>query len=72
MPLKRGSDGSLGVESTVNVNVKNYGNNNVDVQQDGNDINVIIGQVAKSIITGGSVGQAMQQSYGVSRAGGAY
>jgi lambda family phage tail tape measure protein len=61
MPLRRGSDGRLGVAASggggsggsvaVNVNVKNFGNDNVSVEQKKNsnggmDIDLIVGQSA--------------------------
>ncbi len=71
MPLSRTSSGDLGVKSTppiVNVNVQNYGNDNVKVEQSGDNIHVIISQIASSISRGsGDVGIAMVSRYGVSK-----
>ena len=72
LPLSRGSNGNLGVESTVNVNVQNNNNSQVEVQQQGNDITIILGQVAKDIASGGRISRAMESSFGVSRAARAY
>ncbi len=71
MPLSRTSSGDLGVKSTppiVNVNVQNYGNDNVKVEQSGDNIQVIISQIASSISRGtGDVGKAMESRYGLSK-----
>jgi phage-related minor tail protein len=72
LPLSRGSNGNLGVESTVNVNVTNNTPATVDVQQQGNDIQIVIGQVASDIASGGEISRALESSFGVSRAGVAY
>jgi len=51
MPLTR-VGGDLGVkveQSPVNVTVQNYGSDEVQVQQDGNDINILIQQIEKGI-----------------------
>lgn len=69
MPLSRTSSGDLGVKATapvVNVNVQNYGNDEVKVEQSGNDIQVIISQIASSISRGtGDVGKAIEGRYGL-------
>lgn len=69
MPLKRTASGDLGVKSTppvVNVNVQNYGNDNVQVEQRGDNIEVIISQIASSISRGtGDVGKAIEGRYGL-------
>ena len=44
----------------------------VAVEQNGADINIIIGQVAKNILQGGSIGKSIENNYGLSRAGGSY
>jgi len=72
LPLSRGTNGNLGVEATVNVNVQNNNGSKVDVVQDGNDIKIIIGQVAKDISSGGTISAAMERAFGVSRASRAY
>ena len=68
-PLFRDSKGDMGVKSTapvVNVSVENYGNDNVDVQQDAEgNINIVIAKVVDSINRSGVVGQAIQSRYGI-------
>ncbi len=54
------------------MNVQNYGNDNVRVEQNGTDIDIIIGSVANDIMQGGRVAKSIQRTYGSSRAGGAY
>lgn len=52
--------------TTVNVNVQNYGNDNVEVKQNGNDIQVIISQIASGISRGtGDIGKALEGRYGL-------
>lgn len=69
MPLSRTSSGDLGVKSTppvVNVNVQNYGNDNVKIEQSGDNIQVIISQIASSISRGtGDIGTAIESRYGI-------
>lgn len=68
-PLKRDSKGNMGVGAiapVVNVNVQNYGNDNVKVEQNGDNIQVIISQIASSISRGtGDVGKAIESRYGI-------
>jgi phage-related minor tail protein len=79
MPLRRGRDGRLGVESqapVVNVNVVNNAGAQVRTEQNGNDITIYIEQVkaaiARDIRAGaGAVTAAMQGTYGLNRAAGA-
>lgn len=53
--------------STV-INVNNYGNDNVDVQQNENSIDIIISQIANGISRGtGAVGTAIEQRYSLSK-----
>ena len=69
MPLKRTASGNLGVEATVppvTVNVNNYGSDNVEVEQEGDQINVIISKIASDITRGtGNIGQSMEARYGL-------
>ena len=71
MPLSRTSGGDLGVKmegggTNVNVNVQNYGNDEVKVEQNGDNINVIISQIANSIQRGtGDIGSAIEGRYGI-------
>lgn len=52
--------------TNVNVNVMNYGNDNVRVEQKGDNINIIISQIASSIQRGtGDIGKAIEGRYGV-------
>lgn len=54
--------------TSVSVNVQNYGNDNVDVQQNGDDINIIISQIASGISRGTSdVGDAIQGRFGLKK-----
>ncbi|HET9819654.1 MAG TPA: phage tail tape measure protein [Rhodanobacteraceae bacterium] len=81
MPLSRGSDGKLGVKaqgSNVTVIVENHSDSKAEVSQskdsNGNDIlKVMIGaavnEVNKQIGRGGSTGQVIQQTFGLSRRG---
>lgn len=74
LPLERTLNGDLGVKSSpVNVEVNNYGNDNVEVRREGDEIKIIIAAVANDILKGGGeVSRSLQQSYGLSRAGTAY
>ena len=67
MPLARGSDGKLGVKgggTTVNVNVHNESNSEVEVNQNGDDIEVrILATVAQDIAKGGRTFRAMNQRF---------
>jgi len=69
MPLTRTSSGNLGVEaqvSPVQVNVNNYGSDEVSVQQDeAGKIDIIISKVVSDITRGGSIGSAIEGRYGV-------
>lgn len=66
-PLKRDSSGNMGVGAVapvVNVNVQNYGNDKVQVQQNGNNIDVIISQISAQIERGtGSIGKSLENRY---------
>jgi hypothetical protein len=70
-PLKRDSQGNMGVGAVapnVNVNVQNYGNDSIEVRQQGDDINIIIAQVANGISRGtGPVGDAIQSRFGLKK-----
>lgn len=72
VPLTRTSGGDLGVKATapvVNVNVQNYGNDKVQVQQSGDNINVVISQIASQIQRGtGDIGSAIESRYGLRKA----
>lgn len=71
MPLSRNSSGELGVKSEVNVNVTNNAGAQVDVRQDGNDIEIVINRVAADIMRGGTrMARAFENTYGMSRARG--
>ena len=69
MPLTRTSGGDLGVKmegggTTVNVNVQNYGNDNVSVEQTGDSVNIIIAEIASTINRGTSpIGDAIENRY---------
>lgn len=69
MPLTRTSNGDLGITaktSPINIIINNYGNDNVEVQQNGNDMEIIISQIASSIQRGtGDVGSAIESRYGL-------
>ncbi len=71
-PLKRDAKGNMGVGAiapVVNVSVQNYGNDNVKVEQSGDNIQVIISQIASSISRGtGDVGKAIESRYGIRKA----
>jgi len=74
MPLKRGTDGRLGVEGGgVNVNVYNNASGvSARVEQDGNDISVIIEQVRKQLTndikSGGNMfANSLAGTYGLNR-----
>lgn len=72
MPLERGSGGDLGVKANVSVNVKNYAGADVQVQQSGNDIDIIVQRVSQDIARGGTaISRTLERTYGVSRARGA-
>jgi len=74
-PLGAGSMNNLQSQGAggVNVNVQNYGNDNVAVQQSGSDIEIIIGRIANDVLRGGSnINRAFEGRYGVSPSGGAY
>ncbi len=70
MPITR-INGDMGVKVTqapVNVNIKNYGNDNVNVQQDeAGQIDIVISKVIDSINRGGGVGNAISSRYGLAR-----
>ncbi len=67
LPLTRTSSGNLGVEATtapVTVNVNNYGEDKVEVNQSGDQINIIISKIASDITRGvGSIGQSLESRY---------
>lgn len=71
MPLTRTSNGDLGItakQSPVNINVNNYGNDNVDVQQNGDTIDIIISQIANGITRGtNAVGTAIENRYSLQK-----
>lgn len=71
MPLKRDAAGDLGIKMSVNVN--NYSNESVSVQQEGGDLNITIGAMAGQIMKGGNpLSRAIESTYGISRARSAY
>lgn len=75
LPLSRGSSGNLGVEASVNVNVKNYAAGvSVTAEKTSNgDIEIIVAQIADRIRTGGNkLSNSLENVYGMSRARGAY
>lgn len=86
MPLRRGSDGKLGVQASggggVEVNVYNQGGGgaaNVTQRQDDTGKTIIdvvidraVGAVAGNIRSGGLVAGAMEGTYGLNRAAGAW
>jgi len=87
MPLKRGSDGKLGVASTegrskVTVNVINNSNTPSNInRKTGSDgepiIEVLIGEVESSIANNiakgnGQIPQVIEGTYGLNRAAGSY
>ena len=70
LPIHRMSNGEMGIKSegaSVEVNVMNYGNQNVQVEDNNGKIDIIIGKVVDQIQRGGAVGNAIQQRYGLSR-----
>lgn len=68
-----GQGKSVAAAPTTNVNVKNYGPEKVNVQRNGDSIDIIIGQVANDIMNGGGkVSQALELGYGMTRARTAY
>jgi len=70
LPIHRMSNGEMGVKagsSSVEVNVMNYGNQQVQVEDNNGKIDIIIGKVVDQIQRGGAVGNAIQQRYGLSR-----
>ena len=74
LPLRRGESGNLGVEASVNVNVKNYATGvAVSTGQDQNgEIEIIIQQIADKIRTGGNkLTRSLEGVYGVNRSRGA-
>lgn len=72
MPLRRDSSGRLGVDSAapvVNVNVHNNTDANVSARRNGNNIDLIIDQVAADILRGGGrVSKALESTYKMGRA----
>lgn len=70
LPLTR-INGDLGVKAKVApvvVNVQNYGNDNVQVEQSDGNINVIISQIAQSISRGtGDIGNAIEARYSLKK-----
>lgn len=75
LPLKRLASGDLGVQALaahVSVNVVNNAGADVQVSQDGSNVDIVINRVANDILRGGGkVAQAMERAYGMSRARGA-
>ena len=70
LPIHRMSNGEMGIKSegsSVEVNVMNYGNQNVQVEDNNGKIDIIIGKVVDQIQRGGAVGNAIQQRYGLAR-----
>jgi phage-related minor tail protein len=74
MPLKRDSTGRLGVESSpVNINVINNANGtSARVEREGDDINIIIEQVRKQLVSdvrsgGNKFANALAGTYGLNR-----
>jgi len=71
LPLKRGSDGKLGVASSgggspVNVVINNYSNEQAEVKQNGQNLEVVIGQViSRDIQNGGPTYRAMRKTFGL-------
>lgn len=69
LPLKRTSSGDLGVTAQVapvTVNVNNYGNDEVDVQQTENGIDIVISKITDDIARGkGGLGTAFESRYGL-------
>lgn len=69
MPLRRDSSGNMGVGAVspiVNVNVENYGNDDVSVNQDGDMINVVIAKISDDITRGrGVIGSTLENRYGL-------
>lgn len=57
------------IGTSVNVNVQNYGNDQVDVRQNGNDVDIIIKKISNDITRGtGTVGPALEARYGLAKA----
>ena len=72
LPLGRGPSGDLGVKASLSVNVHNNVGAQVEVQQNGNDVDIFINKVAQDILRGGGkVAQSLERAYGMSRARGA-
>lgn len=78
MPVKRMSDGNLGVEASgsatrVNVTVINNTGENVETTEkqtgDTREIEIVIGNVVKKKMSDGSLDSAMRSNYGVKRQG---
>jgi len=70
LPIHRLSNGEMGIRSEgsgVEVNVMNYGNQSVEVEDNNGKIDIIIGKVVDQIQRGGAVGNAIQQRYGLAR-----
>jgi molecular chaperone GrpE (heat shock protein) len=71
MPLKRGSDGKLGVAGggggqTINVNIINENGGDVETQQNGGNIDVYIRKVvAQDIKGGGAAYQAISKTFNI-------
>jgi hypothetical protein len=72
LPLGRGANGDLGVKASFNIQVHNNVGAQVEVQHNGNDIEIFINKVAQDILRGGGkVAQSLERAYGMSRARGA-
>ena len=68
LPLTRTSNGDLGVKATpTNVVVNNYSSNEVEVQQNGNDIEITIAKIADDIQRGGMIGNSIESRYGLQK-----
>lgn len=69
MPVSRTSGGDLGVkvdQVPMNVNIQNYGDQQVDVQQSDNSLEVIISKISSDISRGvGTLGASMESRYGL-------
>lgn len=71
MPLKRGSDGRLGVEvkgSAGNINIHNYADAQVTAKRNGDDIEIIVDRIAADVLRGGTkISRALEGTYSVNR-----
>jgi phage-related minor tail protein len=68
LPLRRDSQGDLGVKATMNVNVHNNVGADVSVRQSGDDVDIYLNRVAAEIARGGSpIAHAIEGTYRVGR-----